>query len=554
MQDRAGEIIYIGKAKNLKKRVSSYFRGKSVLPKTSALVKNIYAISTIITNSEVEALLLEDTLIKKHLPKYNIELKDNKRYPLIKIDFNKDYPRLQIVRTKKEQDRVQYFGPYSGSITRTVQLLNRLFPLVKCKNYKTQKGCLYKDMNKCLAPCLENSAQNKKRYRKVLSEVIVYLEGNGERLINSWQKKMKKYSRELDYEQAAVLRDQIELLNKLIQPQIVVAQRGSFDLWVQEQNASQVVFYLFKVRQGRLSGDYHQKFEANQLIDQDEILDRLLLAYYKNNPDTPATIYLPYHSQTIKDWIEAAEIKIHADDSLTALAKSNALLLISDEQNVILKRLQEVLGLERLPRRIECYDISTIMGRDTVASRVVAVSGKMRKDLYRHYIINSVSGKPDDFAAMQEVLTRRLRDLEQKDDELPDLIVLDGGKGQLSTGLKVLDQLQLDLPLISLAKREEIIVQSDMSELKLPLDSMEMRLILQLRNEAHRFAVNFHRKRRKKSFNQSELDDLKGVGKATKIRLLKTFGSVDNIRKAGESELQKIVSKNIAKMIKEKLL
>jgi len=552
MHDRQGDIIYVGKAKNLKKRVSSYFKGNLELLKTKKLVEKISTISTIITNSEVEALFLEDTLIKKHQPRYNIELKDNKRYPLVRIDFKKDYPRLEIVRIKIEQPGMVYFGPYSGSITRTVQLLNRLFPLVKCRNFKKEKGCLYKDMNKCVAPCLEDTPATKKAYKKTLKEVVVFLEGNGEKLINKWQKKMLVLSKEQKYEEAAYFRDQVEMLKRLIQPQVVVSQKGNFDLWVEQENQEFIIFYLFKIRQGRLSGDFHHKFTLDELVNKKEVFDRILLTYYQSNPDIPSKIYLPNESDSIKYWLKDVGIILVEENSLTNLARRNALLLISDEQNVILKRLQEIFDLPVIPNRIECYDISTTMGKDTVASRVVFVGGKPKKELYRHYIINTVQDKPDDFASMKEVLIRRLKESKGKD-LFPDLIILDGGKGQLSVGMQALEQSKVDLPMISLAKREETIILSDFSEVKLPLDSMEMRLIINLRNEAHRFAVSFHRKRRKKRFIKSKLDDIKGIGDVTKVRLLKTFGSVDNIKKAGEQELEKVVSKKIAGLIRKNL-
>jgi excinuclease ABC subunit C len=550
MFDSQGEVIYVGKAKNLLKRVSSYFSRITNSIKTEALVDKIVNISTIITNNEVEALLLEDTLIKKYSPKYNIDLKDNKRYPLLKIDMRETYPRLEIVRIRKEEEGVLYFGPYGSSITETLKLLNRLFPLVKCVNYQRQKGCLFKDMGRCLAPCVNKDGKTKKHYAEILQEVIIFLSGKGEILQEKWKEIMQQRSSQMRYEEAAQWRDKINLLGRVLTSQTVVGDMRTFDLWVTAGNKQYLVYYLFKVRSGRLSGEYHQKFRQEDIVEEEALSERVLFSYYKNNFDRPAEIFLPWKLESIKAWLAESEFnKITPETPLVDLAQKNAMLLITDERTVLLKELQQLLSLATFPEIIECYDISTLQGKNTVASKVVFENGLPNKELYRHYLINSVEAKPDDFQAMREVLTRRMQDPEK----LPDLIILDGGKGQLSVGLQALQVLGQNIPVVALAKREEIIYLANKGELKLPLETPLMKMIIRLRNEAHRFAITFHRSKRNKRFFKSKLDGIRGLGPKNKQKLLKYFGSVDNIRKASVNDLAKVINTKLAAIIKEQL-
>ncbi len=560
----AGKIIYVGKAKDLKKRVASYFNRTDKDTKTVKLVEQIANISTIVTNSEMEALLLEDSLVKKHQPRYNINLKDDKNYPYFKINIRDQYPRLSIVR-QRQKDGALYFGPYAGSLAESLKTLNKLFALRKCRYQnlaKIKKSCLYYQLGQCLAPCINNIPNE---YRQEVEAVINFLQGSPKKLQEQLTKKMQELSGAQQYEKAAELRDRLKALERIAARQNVIAPDNTArDLWYFIEDEQFLVAHVLFMQNGKITGS--REFATKQHENFDEhYFWRLLVSYYQYPEELPAEIILKETPPAeIAAWLGDKGLKIKTPQSgfraeLLKIAQKNALKIIRDRHLTSfpkdiaaagLLELQQALHLPQPPEIIVCFDISNIQGSDTVASMSVLRNGTPDKSAYRRFIIDQET--PNDFAAMDEVLNRRYYKVKTGEAERPDLIVIDGGKGQLAVAVKVLAKFDLNIPVIGLAKKnEEIFLPGQMNPLILKKSAAGLNLLQQVRDEAHRFAVTFHKHRRKKRMLTSELTEIKGLGEKTTQKLLKKFGSLEKIKHSTEEELTSVVNRQQAQAIVE---
>lgn len=576
MKDEKGKIIYVGKAKSLKSRVSSYFRNnKHDSAKTRILVKKIEDLEYILTDTEAEALILENNLIKKHKPKYNIDLKDDKTYPFIKIT-REDFPRVMVTRNIVK-DGSQYYGPYTsaGALKETVELLKRLFPFRSCNNtmFNNKKPCLNYHIKKCYAPCAGKISQ--KDYIDIISNIESFLKGQKNEVEKNLVRDMEKAAENLEFEKAARIRDKISAVRQIMEKQkIVSGKEEDQDVIGLFLRGKEVVFQVFFIRNGRIVG--RDTFQVSSAIEetQEKILEDFLKTYYINKPKLPREIFIPFHVED-KDLIEsilAEEVNYKVRLIVPQRGKNKDMINLVTEnarnymENIVIKKeeaekealieLRDKLGLIKIPERIECYDISNIQGSENVASMVVFTNGSSDKRAYRKFKIKSFTG-PDDFRAMNEVLGRRLEEGLKENEKFlpfPDLIIIDGGKGQLSSALKALEEkgLQNKIAMVSLAKKEELIFLPGQSQpVFLDRRSQGLYLVQRIRDEAHRFAITFHRSLRTKRNLESVLDDIPGVGEKRKKLLLKKFGSVYNIVKADLNELLEI--KEIPKNVSEKV-
>ncbi|MBM7624167.1 excinuclease ABC subunit UvrC [Sporohalobacter salinus] len=576
MKNKAGEVIYVGKAKSLRKRVRSYFqKSRNHSFKTKALVKRIDDIDYIITDSEVEALILEATMIKKHNPKFNIRLKDDKTYPYIKVTTNEDYPRVFKTRIVKK-DGAKYFGPYTdvNAVHKTLKLLRDLFPLRDCKKDISQKekkdrACLNYHIEKCLGPCVNNVDLDK--YKTMVDEICLFLKGKQQDLIEELKEEMEQAADKQEFERAAELRDQIEAIKKITEKQKVVSSDfADQDVIATSHQDDLACVQVMVVRNGRLVGEEDFIMEGTSVEAINETLIAFLKQYYMNANYIPKEVLLEIEiedKEIIEDWLNdkrGSRVYLRAPqrgakNQLINMAQRNAkynlkdYLIKSDYQKrkplKAVKELQTYLDLSQPPIRIEGFDISNIQGTDPVASLVVFENGSSKKGDYRRFKIKTVEG-PDDFAMMKEVIKRRYSRLLEEDRKLPDLILIDGGKGQLNAALEVLDELGInDQAIIGLAKKkEEVFVEGKSDPIILPRDSEALYLLQRVRDEAHRFAVNYHRKLRSRRVTHSMLDDIPGIGQKRRERLLQYFGSLDKIRKASVEELSEVrgISEGIA--------
>lgn len=576
------KIIYIGKAKNLRNRVRSYFKkGRLVDAKTKVLITKIADIEVILVDSEAEALILEDTLIKKHKPRYNVLLRDDKSYPYVRIT-NEDYPR--IFKTRKIiRDGSKYFGPYTEvrQLRQLMKTLRAMYFLRSCKHNLTDKAvrakkydlCLDYHIKKCEGPC--HGLISKEKYRENIKQAVQILNGKTKALEKILEKQMEQLSEEMKYEEAAIIRNRLAALKEYTSKQKIVTtdliDRDVFGLARYEKAACTLIF---KIREGKLIGKRH--FIINNAIDKSDenIIQRTIERWYLESDFIPKEIFLPNEPDQLEyllDWLvkkRCKSINLHIPKigdkkKLVNLAKINAEFILKEYFLAIEKRekllpraitsLQRDLRLEKPPLRIECFDNSHLQGSDFVASLVVFIEGKPKKSEYRKFKIKTVQ-KNDDYAAMKEAVKRRYTRLINENAKLPDLIVIDGGKGQLSAAYKVLKELKIEdkTTIIGLAKRlEEIFFPMQKDSLQLPKTSSSLRIIQQLREEAHRFAIAYHRQLRSKRTLQTELTKINGVGEKTAKKLLIEFGSVDNIKKASEVELNKCVNSKVAKGVVE---
>lgn len=529
--DKNDEIIYVGKAKNLKRRVSSYFHKKHDRVKVAVLVSKIEKMEYIITDSEVEALILEAHLIKKHKPRYNILLKDDKKYPYFLIT-DEDYPRITVVRKKNiNPDKGRYYGPYTNSraMYSTLDFLKKLFPLKQCKTPKfSNRPCLYYHIGKCLAPC--QGKVTPQEYQNLVAQVELFLAGRQSELIKKLKTQMEEYSKNEQFEKAARMRDSYIDLQKTLEHQKVVYENSRLNediiAAIYEEGVYAITILL--IREGRLidKKDFTY-FVENE--DKSEFFKTFFQEYYSSLMlEYPNKIVSPDleevgEKQLYQDWLEVIshkKISINYGKSkqgkeLYELAQKNVknlfetarikkLASIRDDFNEVGAYLQEKLKLNNFPNRIECYDISHIQGTNTVASMVVFFNGMSKKSDYRKFKIKSTEGKPDDFLSMKEVLTRRLSRLGEKKWEKPDLIIIDGGKGQLSSVMQVVKDMGIEgIDFVSLAKREEeVFLPNQSKSVRIPIDSNAMYLIQRIRDEAHRFAITYHRDLRSKALKK----------------------------------------------------
>jgi len=586
MKDKNDVVIYIGKAKNIKKRVSSYFNKKHKDIKTEFLVNKIISFDTILTSCEDEALLLESNLIKKYNPKYNVNLKDGKRYPLLKLDIKSDYPNLSIVR-KSNNDGALYFGPFpSGlAVSETLKTINKLFTLRKCHGREVKKrdrACLNYQIKTCQGPCSNNV--DKDKYNEVVKEVILFLKGKTGSLIKELKEKMKCFSDRYDYENAAIIRDKIFALEKILEKQVAV----STDLF--DKDVFGIAFEnlctaltILTVRKGILTGTRHYYFKKT-IGSQEEIIDSFIRQYYKKYPILPDEVIIPVKIEEtfkLKEFLKTYNIKTNLicpmrgeKKRLLDIAFENAknALLEYNEANLkkkdILIKLKKSLKMNQLPNRIECIDNSNISGTQAVAGIIVFTDGQPDKSSYRKYKIKSVQG-PDDYATMKEVLGRRFKKITQDNnnsinndiESYPDLLIVDGGKGQLNSAVAILKELKIfsKFYTIGIAKKrdeelsDKIYIPNRVNPVNIPEDVLLF--IQRIRDEAHRFAINYHRTIRDSGFTKSILDQIHGIGKKRKIMLLQTFKSIENIKNASLEELTSLkgITQKLAKEIKKSI-
>ncbi len=576
-KDFRGKIIYVGKARSLRQRVRSYFQESRQLDlKTEHLVSEVFDVEFIVTDSEVEALILESTLVKKHQPRYNVNLKDDKSFPYLKLTVQESYPRIFITRRIKK-DGALYFGPFlpANYARRTLKLVNKYFKLRTCNleiDGTLPRPCLDYQMKRCLGPCVAGLC-TKEEYGRAVEDAKMLLSGKSDELISKLERRMNEASEEMRYETAAMYRDWISMIRELSERQKMILEgQDDCDLFGYFQEGPQIALNVFSMRGGRIVGRREFYWEDLLSFNPSEFLSGALHQYYLQNDFIPKEIYLPVD-------IEDAEVleaylsgrkggKVYIRSPRRGL-KSQMLDLVMRNARVsfetrfrilksrgeqLLKPLQDVLGLNSLPRRIEAFDISHVQGSDTVASMVLCVNGQMKPGGYRKFKIESVKG-PDDFASMREAVHRHYENvLEQDEGVLPDLILIDGGKGQLSAAVSALKDLGLENQSVAaIAKREEIIFVKGKEDapVKLPDGSPVLHLIQTVRNEAHRFAVSYHRKRRELRDFDSELMDIPGIGEVRKKVLLRAFGSLDRVKRASYDELSPYVGPKAASRILE---
>lgn len=575
MLDEQGEIIYVGKAKNLKNRLRSYFFNLSNrTAKVMAMLEHVADFRYIICASEVDALLTENNLIKKHSPKYNILLKDDKAYPFLRIDMHEPYPRIELVR-KLKNDGAKYFGPYmqSVNIKDIFDLIHTAFAVRECKRdlSKPSRPCLNMHLGRCLAPCTHNVSEQE--YKAEMQKVIDFLKGNDREVEKTLKEKMMKFAAEENFEVALNYRNKLALLDKLVRKQVSALPKDfNLDVFAFETNGVVSAISMLVVRAGKLVGGENIVSESC-----DEDIASYLLQYYQNNAPLSDEIVtdnvadVESLEQTINTLcahtVRVVEPKQGVRKQLLELAHSNAYDAMTkhgtqEERKVLrtkgaVRQLGEILNLKTLPNRMECYDISHISGTDKVASMVVFEGGEPKKSHYRKFKIKTVEGN-NDFACMKEVLVRRLNEIATSEDEsfssVPDLLVIDGGKGQLAYAIEAQKETgREDIEILSLAKREEeVFLGSDpKTSIILPKDSVALQLLQRIRDEAHRFAITFHRHLRSKHLSESVLKSIDGVGEKTCARLIKEFGSVEEIKRRSVEELARVegISKNFAQKI-----
>ena len=532
--DAKGEIIYVGKAKNLKRRVYSYFHKQHESPKTNILVSQIEKLEYIITDSEVEALILESHLIKKHKPKYNILLKDDKKYPYFLIT-DEDFPRIQVVRKKNlNPDKGRFYGPYTdvGAMYATLEFLKKLFPLKQCKTPKfSNRPCLYYHIGKCLAPC--QGKVTPEEYQKLIHQVELFLSGKQTELLKQIQEQMQKYAETEQFEKAAKMRDSYLDLQKTLERQKVVYENTKLneDIIAVLYEDGILAIVIMMIREGRLIDKKDFTYFVDN-IDKIEYFETFFRDYYTGLklefPDRIISKDLEEIGQKslYEDWLkiisgkkvtinyakskykEIYELAVKNATNLLENARLKKMAQIRDDFNEVGSYLAEKLHLTNFPNRIECYDISHIQGTNTVASMVVFQNGLPKKTAYRKFKVRSTEGKPDDFLSMKEVLSRRLSRLGEPKWEKPDLIIIDGGKGQLSSVMQIVEDMGVKvgkdgIDFVSLAKREEEVFLPHQSDsILLPRDSNALYLIQRIRDEAHRFAITFHRDLRSKKLKE----------------------------------------------------
>ncbi len=595
MRDVDGDIIYVGKTVDLRNRVRSYFHTSAQAhPKTRALVSELDDVEFIVTDSELEALILEANLIKRHRPRYNVRFKDDKRYPYIKVSLADPYPKVTITR-RIEQDGSRYFGPFTSSaaVHETLDLLRKSFPYLTCNREITgddERPCLYYEIKRCLGPCI--GAVSESEYRVMIQGLIRFLEGRGEEVIAGLQERMQSAADGWEFEQAASLRDQLRAVQSVVRKQKVVSVSGADqDVIAFAREEDDACVQVFFIRGGKLLGREYFVLEGTQEEDDRQVMSAFLKQFYEEAAYVPPEVLLPEEvdeALIIERWLKQKRgtkvalrvprrgkkrelVKMAAENAAETLAalrvqwQSDA-----HRQEQALAELEDALDLPMPPSRIECYDISTTQGAETTGSMVVFVQGVPRKSDYRRFTMRDVEGQ-DDYASMREVLERRFRRWEIAQSEemlgtrdtkgwakLPDLLLVDGGRGQLAVAAEVLASFDLTdaVTLAALAKqREEIYLVGRAQPIRLPRRSQGLFLVQRVRDEAHRFAVRHHRHRRRAAGLASRLEAIPGVGPARRKALLKTFGSIQAIRAASVEELEAVphLPHSVAEAIKNRL-
>ncbi|MCX6170959.1 MAG: excinuclease ABC subunit UvrC [Ignavibacteriales bacterium] len=575
-----GKIIYVGKAKNLRGRVRSYFQKNVDSPKTEVLVSKINDLELIVTNNEIEALVLENNLIKDLKPRYNIILKDDKSFPYIRVT-NEPYPQIFPTRNVIK-DGSKYFGPFTDvkNMKTSLRVISKIFKIRSCKLDITQqaidkkkfKVCLDYHIKKCEGPC--EGLVTQLHYNGMVSQVIKVLRGKTEELIQELKNQMESASAKLDFEKAAEIRDRIDQLQVYSSKQKVVSNDlEDRDIISAAYEGKDVAATILNIRAGKLAGKRQLNLGCEVNEEPGQIFAAIIKFYYSEFVEVPREIIVetePDDSEALMEWLNIKAIKKchliipqkQSDaKSLLMMCKQNAQLQLKEiqlqrmkkEGNVpyALSALQRDLRLKNLPRVIECFDNSNLQGSDAVASMVVFVDGKPKKSLYRKFIIKTVEG-PDDFASMREIIFRRYNRLKEENLPFPDLIMVDGGKGQLSSAIEILNELEIkNYEIIGLAKRlEEVFLPGESEAQSIPKTSSSLKLLQHVRDEAHRFAITFHRERRSKRTITSELLEIKGIGEKVAHKLL-TAMSLDEIKSADETKLAEEIGNAKAKLIFE---
>ena len=577
MKDEHDKIIYVGKAISLKNRVRQYFQSsKNHSSKVKSMVKNIKSFEYIITDSELEALILECNLIKKYRPKYNVLLRDDKTYPYIKVTVNEDFPRVLKVR-KVLRDKAKYFGPYTNveAVNDTLEVIRNIYPIRTCnvdidraiKN--NMRPCLNHHIKRCVGPCTGNVS--KEEYNKMIEEIILFLSGKEEKLIEILKEKMNKCSMEFNFEEAAMYRDKIINLQEMMQKQKIDISTDDInqDIIAMAYNDEEACVQAFFIRHGKIVGREHFILEGTKDSSKESILGSFVKQFYMNAEYIPKEIIIESEIEdqvVMQEWlsnIKGQKVSIRVPQkgdkkSLIAMVKKNAMEYLEKFSNLnkrkyersegALIELADILGLKEPPRRIESYDISNIQGVDSIGAMVVFTNGLKDKKEYRRYKIKTVEG-PNDYDSMAEILDRRL----QKGD-FPDLILLDGGKGQVSAVQKVFDKYNIDIPLWGMYKDDKHRTKGLIcatKEIELDKTSNLYRFVASIQDEVHNYAISYHRSLRNKSLTKSTLDNIPGVGEKRKKALLSHFKNIEDIKNASVDELSQIdgLNKSVAENI-----
>ena len=568
MKDARGKIIYVGKAIVLKNRVRQYFQSsRNQAPKVRAMVSHVADFETIMTANEVESLILEANLIKKHRPRYNIRLKDDKSYPYVKVTVQEEYPRVFITR-RVVRDGARYFGPYTNvtALRDSLKLLRRLFPLRTCRTMP-DRPCLEYHIKRCLAPCVGKVTEED--YRAMIHAVLLFLEGRTDAVERELEHRMALAADAYHFETAARLRDQLTAVRKAAERQNIVTGAGDQDALGMAHSAAGVCVQIFFIRGGKMIGREHFLLRGSEEEDDADILRAFLEQYYNQATFVPREILLPHAieedaREIIERWLAerkgGGKVVLLTPQrgtkrDIVTMATGNAEKFLADEETRrsladeatlgAVEELGRYLGLKKPPYRMECFDISHNQGQETVASMVVFENGMPKKSDYRRFKIKSAEGKPDDFLSMREVTTRRYVGLPEE--ELPDLIIIDGGKGQLSSALEIIrnEAGHKTVPVVGLAKQFELIFTEGNSEpVELPRRSQSLYLVQRIRDEAHRFAITFHRNLRGKRNLVSVLDHIVGMGPKRRQSLWTHFGTLDRIKAASVDELASVPGMN----------
>jgi len=598
MKDGEGRVIYVGKAIHLRSRIRSYFHtSASHSPKITEMVTHIADIEWIVVGSELESLILEMTLIKRHRPKYNVRLKDDKRYPYIKISWGADFPKVLVTR-RVSRDKARYYGPYTSvwAVHQTLDVLRKIFPYLTCDRVITgedKRACLYYHIKLCLAPCI--GKVERETYRAMIKDLCRFLEGRSEPVVARMREEMARASQALDYERAAAIRDQLYAIEKVVEGQkVVLRDKIDSDVIAFARDKGDACVQVFFVRAGKLIGSEYFVLDGTRQAEDREVLTAFVKQFYAEATHVPGSVLLPEEveeSEIIESWLAQRReggqrvrlvvprrgpkrelVRLAAENAAETLAMLRARWEADRSKHVqALGELREALKLAEPPNRIECYDVSNLQGTAAAGAMIVFEQGAPSKKLYRKFTINSVHGQ-DDFASMEEILQRRFRrwqvarekaaepggKLDPAFGRLPNLLIVDGGKGQVGRARDVLREhgLEGEVPVAGLAKsNEELYMPGERDPVVLPRRSQALYLVQRVRDEAHRFALSHHRTRRRKVGLASRLDEIEGIGPARRKKLIKAFGDVKSIR---ESDVELIaalpgISRKLAQRVKAEL-
>jgi len=561
-KDSHGEILYVGKAKNLRTRIRSYFHRSSDSLKIRTMVSKLSDIETIVTDTEKEALILENNLIKKYKPRYNVVFRDDKTYPYLRLSLEDTFPALYIVRRPKK-DNSRYFGPFASvqAVKETLRLIYQIFPIRRChrKRFERDRPCIYYQLGQCLAPCSKNVDPSE--YNKIVKEVELFLEGRSQQIINSLKQRMKQEAEKLNFETAARLRDRIEAIEKTLEKQKIVSlelsDRDVFGFFRENEKIEIVILF---VRNGRIIGKRNYSLSKVRLSDE-ESLESFVSQYYHSAGSLPQEIILPKvlpNKRLLEQWLtekKGKRVRIVCPKKgdkyrLLLMAEENAKVLFQQRakrealSKPLLEDLKERLHLRKYPYRVEGFDISNIMAKAAVGSMVCFIDGEPYKEGYRRFRIKTVT-QIDDYAMMYEILNRHLR-RKLQEGNMPDLIVVDGGKGQLNVALRVMKELNIkDLEVIALAKgrkegKDKVFLPFRKDPINIAQNSPSFHFLQRIRDEAHRFAISYHKVLKRKQDFASPLQSIPGIGPKTAKRLLTFFGSLKEIKEATLDDLKKI--------------